>query len=155
VVRTNDVFNAPVTIFPDLTSSWSTFEPSAGYNPDSDRCLVAFTRHFVATQNRRVRAHLHAGDDLDPSTSALFLPAVADQQFWRPEVGGTRSTVGGSQTLVVMQRESGISVFGNTTTSEIAGCVLDTIGNGSIGPVFTIVDAGGFDAERPVVNQVD
>ncbi|MCR9246336.1 MAG: hypothetical protein NXI31_14990 [bacterium] len=157
VRRFPDDFSGPgVTVFTDLTSTWGAQHGQlAGVGGSgAGRVVTVFERNYQSGQ-RRVRWHTHRKNSTQLSTAASPVPGSNSSNEWRPDVGGTKSSVPGNTVLLVYQREQGTN-FSNTSTSEIVGVKVDTTissNGGVVGGDFRIGATSG-DSERPAVNQV-
>lgn len=154
IVRTTGASTQAVIVYSDLSDSWDSLEPSIGMSMSADRALTAFTRHFNANDERRVRMHMHDFGDLTANTSVVLLDPADDRNRWRPQVGSHLRSNGLQSLLVVFQTEN-TGAFANSVTSSIRGALYSLNGNGSLVDEFFIGGASLSDFERPTVADVD
>ncbi len=151
----NDAFGAAALVFTDITSSWSTMNPTCAFVGGADRWVATFERQF-ASGRRMIRAHVRdKGDTSLLSTYRSFTPP-ADANDWRPDVGGVESYTTGTNALIVFQREHNGATNGDfapTDYSEVHGVLFDPT-NETFGTSFELVNTTYSDNERPNVTQV-
>ena len=159
----NDDFSesfSPNFVYSDITTSWTTDQPSCAYVGGTDRWALVFRRHFTSftVHTSELRCHVRNGSNLSLLTGYGVLNPPAGRNDWRPDVGGVRAEALGNEALVVFQREDNSATggdFANTDLSDVRGCLLDTTTlNGTFGAVFGIKPNALYDNERPSVNQV-
>lgn len=148
--RTDNNGAAPVLVFSDITASWASMEPSLGSHRVVGKTVLAFTRHIVAGDTRRVRAHVHNRNDQAFEATVVFPPAPGARNQWRPKVGTERSTLAPFSVLVVHQVED-TGAFANVATSAIHAFDLDCMGTGSVTAQSIVAEAVGVDCERPTI----
>jgi len=155
----NDDFSAAVGIYFDITTSYESEQATCAYVGGSDRWVIAFRRHFSQNPTRvsRLRCHVHNGASTTASTSISGMATPAGTNEWRPDVGGVGGFYGGTDALVVYQREDNPSHFAETDTSQLYAVLFDTTTtNGTFGSPSRITPTitGSRDWERPTVTQV-
>ncbi len=155
-VRYDDGFSGlGVPVFNDLTSSWNSQHGQiAGVGGSgAGKTITVFERDF-ASGDRRVRWHTHGKSDLSLRTGVSSVPYQAGTSDWRPDVGGTRSSVPGTVALLVFQREPA-APFQETAHSQVVGLKIDTAISSNGAPVGSVFGFGAVspDEERPAVNQ--
>ncbi|MBL8756119.1 MAG: hypothetical protein JNK15_22690 [Planctomycetes bacterium] len=148
--RADNDGGAPVLVFSDITASWESMEPSLGSHRGLGKTVLAFTRHIVTGDTRRVRAHLHGRNDMAFEGTVVFPPAPGGRNQWRPKVGTERSALAPFSVLVVHQVED-IGAFANVATSAIHAFDLDCTGTGSVTAQSIVAEAFGVDCERPTI----
>ncbi|MCA8952273.1 MAG: hypothetical protein KDE27_22370, partial [Planctomycetes bacterium] len=157
VRRFLDGFSGPgATVFSDLTTTWNAQHGQlAGLGGSgAGKVITVFERDF-ASGDRRVRWHTHRKNDATLSTGASSVPWQSGTSEWRPDVGGTKSSVPGTVALLVFQREP-VSPFAETSNSQVVGLKIDTAISSNGAPVGSVFEFAGSttDEERPAVNQV-
>lgn len=153
--RTNrDVQNGGgLSVFSDLTSSWSTVQGSVATVYDASRGICAFVRDFGST--RSIRWHSHRTQDWTLSTSVGSV--IASNNNWNPDVGGARESGDGTRAIIVWQHEGTGTSFSESANSEIhaiAVDVFDPIDDNQGTQVFynVIGNTPNADHERPSIS---
>jgi len=150
-VRWNDNGTTASVFFQDVTSTWSSEDPSCAYNASANSAVVAFQRVFLGGTSG-VRLHRHLRSDFGWNTGVNNVPA--SDNCWRPDVGGTELNNAGENVLVTYQQENNnFSPFQNTSSSAIYGVTYSAL-DGSWGAPFLIAGSLFSDSERPSINQV-
>jgi hypothetical protein len=154
-VLTTDPFGSVTTAFADL-ATWHTPHVRVATAGSPVKYCAVFERHLP---DRRLRVHLHDGDDFTQQVNVLAVgTGAAGVHDWRPDVGGqvlssSPLTPTGNRFMLVWQRETTGGAFANTASSGLFGRTLDTAG--AFGSEFPI--ALGVlqieDHEHPCVNQ--
>lgn len=148
--RVDDDGQSSTLVFTDITTSWSSAEPSLGLHLYAHKTLLVFSRDFAVTNIRRLRWHAHDRADFTLQTGVLTIDSN-DQNAWRPDVA-TDYTAGATDSLLVVFQRDGAGNFINTTTSTIYGSLIDL--GGVAGPSFPIAANGTQDHERPTVGKI-
>jgi hypothetical protein len=143
----------PVLVHSDITASWSSIEPSLGVNVPAASTVLAWTRHIVGNDTRRVRAHVHDRLDVTFDGSIVFLPVQSDTHQWRPTVGHELSPVSFTSVLIAYQLENSVA-FANGVFSQIHAVELACGGTGSVVAQFPVAATGFVDHERPTLAKV-
>lgn len=150
VRRWDDDGNWNSVAFTDLSNSWSAQGASCAYNAFSNKAIIAFDRLFL-NGTRRTRFHSHSRLDYTQTSNVHAISSSGNQ--WRCSAGGTVSNLGGSDLLVVWQQEANAGAWSNTLSSQIYGCLIDTLTNTHATP-FVIANGSFQDQERPSVNRM-
>lgn len=143
----------PVLVFSDITASWSSFEPALGINVPAASTVLAWTRHVVASDSRRVRVHVHDRLDLAFESTVVLVPNQPDTHQWRPTVGHELSPVSFTSVLIAYQQETSVA-FANGVFSQIHAVEFACGGTGSIAAQFPVATTGFVDHERPTLAKV-
>ena len=144
----------PVVVHSDVSASWSSIEPALGINRPAASTVMAWTRHIVAGNTRRVRAHVHDRLDVAFEGTVVFLPVQTDTHQWRPTVGHELSPVSFTSVLIAYQVENSVA-FANGVFSQIHAVELACGGTGSVVAQFPIAQTAFVDHERPTLAKVD
>lgn len=143
----------PVLVHSDITASWSSIEPSLGVNVPAASTVLAWTRHIVGNDTRRVRAHVHDRLDLAFEGTVVFVASQPDTHQWRPTVGHELSPVSFTSVLIAYQQETSVA-FANGVFSQIHAVELACGGTGSVVAQFPVATTGFVDHERPTLAKV-
>ncbi|MCA8953045.1 MAG: hypothetical protein KDE27_26270 [Planctomycetes bacterium] len=151
LARTDDDGSTVRPIYSDVTSSWSTTNPSLGEHRRSGSVLLAFARYFTTSDTRKLRFHRHLVSDVNTSTIYGTID-TGTAQAWRPDVGTDLDPSAQGDLLVVFQREGGLTWY-ETTTSQIWGVAVTVAGTGQAGTPFPIASHPFEDFARPTVGK--
>ncbi len=152
----NDAFGSSITVFKDVTASWSTYNMRVAFVGAPRKWVVVFQRDFPASKASGIRAHIHASGSTAPSPSVISVYYLAGYTSRNPDVGGTYSfSTSGDNALVVFQRDK-TKTQANTPDTEVIG-VLVNARTSKAGKAFLLASAPvgtTYDRENPSVNQV-
>ncbi|MCR9246862.1 MAG: hypothetical protein NXI31_17655 [bacterium] len=146
--RSDDNGNNLVSVFNDISATWSTTGPSLGRHQRSGYALLAFARHF-SNDLRRIRLHRHERNDFTLNQSVFFVDTGVDHG-WRPDVAIELDPLAPRFLLVVFQVEDDGVTFSESQTSEIKAALVD-LNNEAAGSPFEIATSSLEDFERPTI----
>ncbi|MCU0866711.1 MAG: hypothetical protein MUC36_23250 [Planctomycetes bacterium] len=153
LLRCDENGQNPILVFSDITASWSSIEPALGINVPAASAVLAWTRHLVASDTRRVRVHVHDRLDLGFDGTVVLVPNQPDTHHWRPTVGHELSPVSFTSVLIAYQVENGVA-FANGAFSQIHAVELACGGTGSVTAQFPVAQTAFVDHERPTLAKV-
>lgn len=148
-LRLDDAATSTTLAYADLSAAWSTTEPCCAFLAGSNTAVAAWT-HESPAGTRTVR-WVGRGQFFTPERT---VPPPAGANDWRPDIGGTDHLGVWNAALLVFQRELNGGAFAPTDDSLVLGVFVDpTLSSAhQTSPDFFLA-GGGFDNERPTVNQ--
>ncbi len=152
----SDAFGSSVTVYKDVTASWSTYNMRVAFVGAPKRWVVVFQRDLKTFKASGIRAHIRPSGSTALSTSYISVYYVAGYTSRNPDVGGTYSlSTSGDNALVVFQRDK-TKTQANTANTEVVGVLVNARTSKAGGAFLLASTAAGntYDRENPSVNQV-
>ena len=154
-VLTDDDFSNGVTVFTDVTTSWSTVDGDATFVGGADRFVLALQRDFAS--NSGVRCYLHdSGNSTLNSGTLLGISIPAGETNRNPSIGGVPGFGTGTYALIVYTADITVAQT-NTANTEVWALRVNAA-TANLGSRFLLAPgntSGGrnLDREYPDVTQ--
>ncbi|MCU0864001.1 MAG: hypothetical protein MUC36_09430 [Planctomycetes bacterium] len=153
----NDDYSDSTIVFSDITTAWSSDQPSCCFVGGADRFVSVFRRKVddpAECSSSGIRCKLHPSGSTVLTTNVGVMPQAAPSLDYRPDVGGIEAFASGSAAMVVFQRAilANCRIVGDyvicaridaTTTNGTFGSPVLLAQSASPHPSITPVAAGG------------
>ncbi|HEX5051573.1 MAG TPA: hypothetical protein VFZ65_07375 [Planctomycetota bacterium] len=145
----DDDFGDVISVFADLDANTASDDADVAFVGGANTWVLVLARSVSAYTG--CRYHLHPGGSTTMGNTLTAFTTPGSSRETRPRVGGSRRQAGGTNAVLVRQRDPA-SIAGNTASSTVWASVLDLVLGTETVPVQV---AGGtfLDAENPAVSK--